>query len=215
MTDEPGPLGALSGLSLGVFAADLGRLREAARQAAAWGAAALHFDVMDGVFTPAITGGPGFVAALDVGSPRDVHLMVDAPSRKIAAFAEAGADIISVHAEAPDALEAMGRVREASVRLGRPILAGLGLMPDTSVEFDLGPPRACARCDPGSRGRPAQEGPAGRRPRPCKARRSQGASLEGRAAVRLRRGGHALHNRGGRGRRARPDRQRQRGVRGA
>ncbi len=123
-----------SGLSLGIFAADHGRLRDAARQAAAWGAAALHFDVMDGVFTPAITGGPGFVAALDVGVPRDVHLMIDRPSRQIEAFAQAGADAITVHAESPDAAEAIAGVRAASVRFGRPILAGLALMPDTSVD---------------------------------------------------------------------------------
>ena len=133
MTDDARLPGRHAGLSLGIFAADHGQLRDAARQAAAWGAAALHFDVMDGVFAPAITGGPGFVAALDVGAPRDVHLMIDRPCRQVAAFAEAGADAITVHAEAPYAAEAMAGVRLASVRLGRPILAGLALMPDTSV----------------------------------------------------------------------------------
>jgi ribulose-phosphate 3-epimerase len=134
MTDAARLSARFSGLSLGVFAADHGRLRDEARQAAAWGAAALHFDVMDGVFSPAITGGPGFVAALDVGMLRDVHLMVERPSRQIAAFAQAGADAITVHAEAADAGEAMAAVRAASARLGRPILAGLALMPDTAVE---------------------------------------------------------------------------------
>jgi ribulose-phosphate 3-epimerase len=124
----------LHGLSLGLFAADCGRLSNAAEQAVAWGAAALHFDVMDGAFVPAITGGPGFVAALDVGLPRDVHLMVDRPSRHIAAFAEAGADLITIHAEASDALEAIDAVRAAAVRLDRPILVGLGLMPDTEID---------------------------------------------------------------------------------
>lgn len=124
----------LHGLSLGVFAADCGRLWDAADQALAWGAAALHFDVIDGAFAPAITGGPGFVAALDVGLPRDVHLMVDRPSRHVAAFAEAGADLITVQAEASDAAEAILAVRTASARLGRPILAGLAMMPDTEVD---------------------------------------------------------------------------------
>ena len=101
MMDTAGLYARLSGLSLGVFAADHGRLRDAAEQAAAWGAAALHFDIMDGVFVPAITGGPGFVAALDVGLLRDAHSMVDAPSRQVAVFAKAGADVITVHAEAP------------------------------------------------------------------------------------------------------------------
>jgi len=139
MTDAQRLRARLSGLSLGVFAADCGRLRDAAEQAAAWGAAALHFDVMDGVFVPAITGGPGFVAALDVGLPRDVHLMVERPSRCVDGFADAGADVITVHAEAPDAAEAIGRIRAASARLGRPILAGLALMPDTAVEAAQAP----------------------------------------------------------------------------
>lgn len=124
----------LHGLSLGLFAADCGRLRNAAEHAVAWGATALHFDVMDGAFAPAITGGSSFVAALDVGLPRDVHLMVDRPSRHVAAFAEAGADLITVHAEASDALDAIVATRAAAARLGRPILVGLGLMPDSEID---------------------------------------------------------------------------------
>jgi ribulose-phosphate 3-epimerase len=94
----------------------------------------LHFDVMDGVFVPAITGGPLFVKALATGMARDVHLMVDKPSRHAATFAEAGADIITVHAEADDAAEALTSVRSSSYQMRRPIVAGLALMPDTSVE---------------------------------------------------------------------------------
>jgi ribulose-phosphate 3-epimerase len=60
--------------------------------------------------------------------------MVEAPSRQVAAFAKAGADLITVHAEAPDAAEALVRIREASAELGRPILAGLALMPDTEAD---------------------------------------------------------------------------------
>jgi ribulose-phosphate 3-epimerase len=134
MTDASRLRAQLSGLSLGVFAADHGRLRDAAREAATWGAAALHFDVMDGVFVPAMTGGPAFVAALDVGLPRDVHLMVATPGQQVAAFAEAGADVITVHAEAPDAAEAIAGIRAAAQKQGRAILAGLALMPDTGLE---------------------------------------------------------------------------------
>ncbi len=89
---------------------------------------------MDGVFVPTLTGGPGFVAALDVGLPRDVHLMVDAPGRQVAAFAEAGADVITVHAEAHDTVEAIAGIRAAANQLRRPILAGLALMPDTAID---------------------------------------------------------------------------------
>ena len=134
MTDAARLRARLSGLSLGVFAADHGRLHEAAEQAASWGAAALHFDVMDGAFVPTITGGPAFVAALDTGLPRDVHLMVETPSRQVAAFAEAGADVITIHAEVPDAAEAIAGIRAASRKQGRPILAGLALMPDTGID---------------------------------------------------------------------------------
>jgi ribulose-phosphate 3-epimerase len=144
MTDTARLRARLSGLSLGVFAADHGRLHAAAERAAAWGAAGLHFDVMDGVFVPAITGGPAFVAALNVGLPRDVHLMVEMPSRQVAAFAGAGADVITVHAEAPDAAEAIAAIRTVSQKQGRPIFAGLALMPDTEIDaasdlLDQGP----------------------------------------------------------------------------
>jgi ribulose-phosphate 3-epimerase len=122
------------GVSVGVFAADAGKLTEAAVAAASWGGALLHFDVMDGVFVPTITGGPLFVKALATDMARDVHLMVDRPSRHVSAFADAGADVITVHAEASDAADALKAVRSASNRLRRPILAGLALMPDTSVE---------------------------------------------------------------------------------
>lgn len=113
------------GVSPGIFAADPGRLYEAASQAASWGGEILHFDVMDGAFVPALTGGPAFVRSLDVGLVRDVHLMVNTPSQHVAAFADAGADIITIHAEANDAAEAVAGVRAASARLKRPLMVGL------------------------------------------------------------------------------------------
>ena len=122
------------GVSVGLFAADAGKLRESALQVASWGGRLLHFDIMDGVFVPAITGGPIFVKAVGAELALDVHLMVDKPSRQAGLFADAGADIITVHAEADDAADALIAVRSASARLGRPILAGLALMPVTSLE---------------------------------------------------------------------------------
>jgi ribulose-phosphate 3-epimerase len=122
------------GISLGLFAADPGDLRSAARDAAAWGCGILHFDVMDGVFVPAMTGGPGFVKALDVGLLRDVHLMVEAPARHVESYVGAGADMITVHAEAAGAADAIAAIRTAVDAAGRPVLAGLGLMPGTSLE---------------------------------------------------------------------------------
>ena len=122
------------GISVGIYAAPLGALGAASAQLAGWGARLVHFDVMDGVFVPQITGGPAFVKALGDGLVRDVHLMVADPDAQVDAFAQAGADIITIHAEAATAATALAAVRAASARLGRPILAGLGVMPGTPLE---------------------------------------------------------------------------------
>ena len=122
------------GLSLGIFAADLGALRQGARDVVDWGGDILHFDIMDGVFVPGMIGGPGFVKALDTGTMRDVHMMVARPSQHVASYVAAGADIVTVHAEAPDAAEALALIRAEAEAAGRPVLAGLGLMPGTSLE---------------------------------------------------------------------------------
>ncbi|MBU1175452.1 MAG: ribulose phosphate epimerase [Alphaproteobacteria bacterium] len=121
------------GISAGIFAAPCGALADSTRRLADWGGQLIHFDVMDGVFVPQITAGPDFVKALGDGMVRDVHLMVECPDRHVAAFAEAGADIISVHVEAPGAARALAAIRAASAELGRPILAGLAIMPDTPL----------------------------------------------------------------------------------
>lgn len=122
------------GISVGLYAAPLGALSDAVRLVAAWGGTIAHFDVMDGVFVPQLTAGPAFVSVLGQGMVRDVHLMVADPAEQVDAFADAGADIITVHAEAPTAKAALSRVRAASVRLARPILAGLAVMPGTPLE---------------------------------------------------------------------------------
>ncbi len=123
------------GISAGVFAAPLGHLDAAVRDLEGWGGGMLHFDVMDGVFVPQITGGAAFVAAIGAGLVRDVHLMVERPARHVEAFARAGADLITVHAEAPDAAEALSRVRECRKRTARPILAGLAVLPETPLDL--------------------------------------------------------------------------------
>lgn len=122
------------GISLGLLAADLGNLREAAKDAANWGCDILHFDVMDGVFVPGMTAGPGFVKALDTGMLRDVHLMVEKPAQHVAAYVKAGADIITVHAEAEGAAQAINTIRLSADEAGCPVIVGLGIMPDTSLE---------------------------------------------------------------------------------
>ena len=124
----------LRGVAPSILAADFGRLGDQVATVLEAGAKVIHVDVMDGHFVPPITMGPLAVEAIagqvhDAGAAVDVHLMIERPERQIDAFAKAGADSITVHAEAtPHAHYALQAIREAGC------LASLALNPGTPAE---------------------------------------------------------------------------------
>lgn len=108
-------------LAPSILAADFARLGEAIAEAEAGGADLIHIDVMDGHFVPNISMGPVVVEAARRATrlPLDVHLMISQPERYVSAFARAGANLITVHAEvAPHLHRLLQQVREAGVGVG-------------------------------------------------------------------------------------------------
>jgi ribulose-phosphate 3-epimerase len=131
-----------------ILAADFGRLREQVREVLDAGASVIHIDVMDGHFVPPITMGPNAVAALrDLGAHLDVHLMIERPERQVAEFVAAGANTITIHAEATPHLDyTLEHIREAGCRPGLAVCPSTPLGVYAEVEVDQA---LCMTVNPG------------------------------------------------------------------
>jgi ribulose-phosphate 3-epimerase len=118
-------------LAPSILSADFSRLGEEVRTIDSAGAQYVHIDVMDGMFVPSITLGMPVIKSIRPYTDRifDVHLMIEEPDRYIDGFVEAGADIITVHAEACRHLD---RTVESIKAHGK--LAGIALNPATPIE---------------------------------------------------------------------------------
>lgn len=119
-------------ISPSILSADFAEMGKAVELMEKSGADYIHCDVMDGAFVPNISFGPGMIRAIKkhTSLPLDVHLMVDKPERYIDDFVNAGASIITIHAEATTHIQrVLQYIRAKGVK------CGLVLNPATPVDY--------------------------------------------------------------------------------
>lgn len=142
-----------------ILSADFARLREQVGEVLDAGAKVIHVDVMDGHFVPPITVGPLVVAALreqahEAGAVLDVHLMIERPERHVSDFVQAGADSITVHAEAtPHVVYAADLIRQGGAGVGVAInpATQVGALAEIVDAIDMA---LCMTVNPGWGGQP-------------------------------------------------------------
>ena len=119
-------------ISPSILSADFSQLGEEIKRLEKAGADMIHVDVMDGHFVPNLTIGPPVIKALKKNSsvPFDVHLMISPVHKYIEAYANAGADIITIHPEATDDLQkSIDKIKELKKKVG------VSLNPETKVDM--------------------------------------------------------------------------------
>ncbi len=123
-------------ISVGINAADMMRLGTELSLLEQAEVGLVHFDVMDACFTPMMTVGPPFIKALKTPLLKDVHLMIEEPLEKVEAYVDAGADLITVHAESSTHIhrvfQKLGEMKNAN-DASRGVMRGVALNPGTPL----------------------------------------------------------------------------------